>query len=173
MTLGLKRHTVKLVPYTNDWALEYDRCFNVLSTLLEQIQLTIEHIGSTSIPGTLSKPILDIAIGVHSNEDKLRAIAILSANGYIDRGDRFDRGGYLMVVDAEPDIVSHHIHILGLKDIQWSRYLKFRDCLRANASLRQEYEKIKEDLLERHHGNRVKYTNGKDIFISKIFDSIS
>ena len=169
--LGLRRNTVKLCDYSESWVAEYYKIKSEISHLLKNVDNQIEHVGSTSICHVLSKPILDIAIGVKSSSEIENVVAVLTANGFEDRGDKKNKGGYLVTKSITPEIVSHHIHILELADPQWNDYLKFRDTLRSNQALSIEYRNLKIKLLEELNGNRIAYTSGKNDFIRKVLDN--
>ena len=67
---------IHLSPYDPDWpklfAAEARRVLDGQST-----NTGIEHIGSTSVPGLLAKPIIDIMLGVDSdNRQDLQAVLI-------------------------------------------------------------------------------------------------
>lgn len=64
--IGLSRGIVKLAPYTDQWKDEFNKEKNLLSLVVGDYVLAIEHVGSTSIKGLDSKPIIDIAMGVKS-----------------------------------------------------------------------------------------------------------
>lgn len=162
--------TVRLERNYDVWLIEFQRCKKEIEQLCKNLNLQIEHIGSTSIEGLMAKPILDIGIGINDEGAKNEVIKLLSINGYIDRGDRKERGGYLLVKCIAPEVVSHHIHILNISDAQWGNYLKFRDSLQQSKKLRQEYELLKLNLIDEHDGNREKYTNGKNEFVTRVLD---
>jgi GrpB-like predicted nucleotidyltransferase (UPF0157 family) len=59
----------------------------VLSDVLRSTQVvSIEHVGSTSVPGLAAKPIIDIDIVV-SGEDVVAASEALTRIGFVPRGD--------------------------------------------------------------------------------------
>ena len=60
--LGLHKDKVNLVSHSSNWHTEFEQEKEKLQTILGNIALAIEHIGSTSIPGLSAKPILDIAV---------------------------------------------------------------------------------------------------------------
>jgi GrpB-like predicted nucleotidyltransferase (UPF0157 family) len=64
--IGLKRGTVKLVPYTYKWKEEYEKEEKLLYSVMGKYILDIQHVGSTSIEGLDAKPIIDIAVAVES-----------------------------------------------------------------------------------------------------------
>ena len=65
---------VKVVPYDEKWRQQFEEIRNVLSKQLGPLALTIEHVGSTSVPGLAAKPILDIDIVISSRDDLGEAV---------------------------------------------------------------------------------------------------
>lgn len=166
--LGLKRYTVELKPYYPEWEIAFQDLKKEIKKLLPQYKIDIEHIGSTSIDNMPSKPILDLGIGTSSKKDIFEIAKILSHNGWVDRGDRKDRGGYLLVKFSGEEVISHHLHILKTDDQQWKNYLLFRDRLRENKQLAEEYKTLKQQLFEKHKLERGNYTDGKGEFIKRV-----
>lgn len=161
--------TVRLVPFKTEWSGIFQITKDDIEFILKDKQIQVEHIGSTSIQGLTAKPIIDIGIGINRSEDLQEIVRLLSeGGGYIDRGDRMDRGGYLMVKGREDDIITHHVHILHVSEKQWTDYLKFRDLLRGDEILIIAYENLKRELLVKYNGNRVEYTKGKNDFIQSV-----
>jgi GrpB-like predicted nucleotidyltransferase (UPF0157 family) len=64
MTLGLERGRVRLVDHDPRWAAAFEQLRADLATELGPLATAIEHVGSTSVPGLPSKPIIDIAVGL-------------------------------------------------------------------------------------------------------------
>jgi GrpB-like predicted nucleotidyltransferase (UPF0157 family) len=62
--VGLKGGIVVLSPYTPKWQQVYSKEKLQIETTIGEYILDIQHIGSTSIPGMIAKPIIDIAIAV-------------------------------------------------------------------------------------------------------------
>lgn len=58
--LGVDFGKVKVVAYRPEWSVLYLQECEAIRAALGQSVVAIEHIGSTSIPGMPSKPILDI-----------------------------------------------------------------------------------------------------------------
>ena len=52
--------TIVLKPYDENWSVLFEREKQRISTILKDKALMIEHIGSTSVPGLIAKPIIDI-----------------------------------------------------------------------------------------------------------------
>jgi GrpB-like predicted nucleotidyltransferase (UPF0157 family) len=60
LMLGLQGRTVRLWPYTPQWQERFEAEKARLQCCLGHNILDIQHIGSTSIPDMIAKPILDI-----------------------------------------------------------------------------------------------------------------
>ena len=64
--IGLKRGTVRLLKHNPKWLKAFTREKKVLEKELNGLVIDIQHIGSTSIPGIVAKPIIDMLMAVHS-----------------------------------------------------------------------------------------------------------
>ena len=167
--IGLRRDTVQIVAYHADWHDLFEQERRVLHQHLKSLVLDIQHVGSTAVPGLDAKPILDIAVAVASVAVIPQCRPPLCGLGYLDRGDMGrDGGGYLFVKEAAPEVRTHHLHLVALDDPQWGNYLRFRDVLRADATLRTRYATLKKALQERFSQDRKAYTAAKHAFIRAI-----
>ena len=166
--LGLESKTVRVVPYDDRWP----DLFDAESThILDAVAaarlppLAIEHVGSTAVMGLAAKPILDIAAGRPPDILPTTYIPILESLGYIYRGDgglpgrEFFRRGMLR---------SHHIHLVELGGTHWSRYLRFRDALRADPEIRDAYADLKRALAGQFPRDREGYIAGKADFVERV-----
>lgn len=81
---------VELVPYDPAWPEDFERIRDKLERLLTPCVTTIEHIGSTSVPGLAAKPLIDIDIVLRGSADIPLATRILLEQGYEPRGNRHD-----------------------------------------------------------------------------------
>ena len=166
--IGLKRYTVKLVPHDDSWHILFKETKKELLSLIGDFVIDIQHVGSTSIKNIEAKPILDIAISVNDLKVVNKMQSILEQHGYEYRGDGGKEGGHLFVICSAPDIRTHHIHVVDVKDIQWKNFLNFRDKLNTNHKLALKYSKFKKDLERKYYNNRKEYTKAKKKFIDKL-----
>ena len=63
---------------------------------------------------------------------------------------------------------THHLKLIELHDKEWKNSIFFRDCLRANADVRNKYIELKQRLAEKYADDRVNYTGNKTEFIHEI-----
>lgn len=80
--LGTPGGHIEIVDYDSRWPSLYDRVAERIRQACAGVIVTIEHIGSTAVPGLPAKPILDIMPGVAAHADGTRTIEPLSLLGY-------------------------------------------------------------------------------------------
>ncbi len=163
---------VTIVDYDETWPQLYrDEKLHLQSVLGQELALSMEHFGSTAVPGLAAKPTIDILLETPSDRDD-EIIRRMTKSGYqfIRREDC--PPPYMMFVKGyNPEgFVGQCVHIhaaprshLGL----WDR-LYFRDYLRSNSEVAKEYEKLKQALAERYRFHREKYTDAKAEFVRRV-----
>ncbi|MCL1822110.1 MAG: GrpB family protein [Prolixibacteraceae bacterium] len=168
-----KLFPIRIVPYNPDWKIFFEQEKVVITTMLgENLALTVEHIGSTSVVGLAAKPTIDILVEVSnlSDEIKLDITKKLERIGYgnmynADTGNKMTFGkGYDENYNCA---ITYHIHIREKSSTPQDE-IYFRDYLRQNSDARNEYEKFKYALAEKYQFNREDYTQAKTEFIVKI-----
>ena len=169
--LGLIGGTVVLKKHNPQWQrLFEDERDAILGHVLDTVE-AVEHIGSTAVPGLVAKPILDVAVVV-ANADAVRSVTEkLSAAGYLDRGDKGDNGGYLLVRETAPRVRAVHLHVVEKSDPQHTQWVAFRDLLRRDAEARRKYANLKLALAAEHELNRQAYTAGKEALIEVLTET--
>jgi GrpB-like predicted nucleotidyltransferase (UPF0157 family) len=124
-------------------------------------------VGSTSVPGLDAKPILDLMVGVESLREAERRLPELREMGYEHKPDpEIPERIYLVRGPAERR--THHLSLAVPTSAFWRRQLRFRDLLRGDGTLADEYARLKHTLAERHRGDRLAYTNAKQPFIDGV-----
>ncbi|WP_085299323.1 GrpB family protein [Cognaticolwellia mytili] len=126
----------------------------------------VEHVGSTSIEGMIAKPIIDIMFGVKSLEDSKLAIDALVKAGY----DYWPYKADLMHWFCKPSDAfrTHHLHLIPFESDLWKERIKFRDKLRENNKLANDYANLKRELASKYREDREAYTQEKWPFIQKV-----
>jgi GrpB-like predicted nucleotidyltransferase (UPF0157 family) len=139
---------------------------------LEKIILTerlIEHIGSTAVKGLGAKPVIDIIVGLPDFMRACNFIKPITDLGY-EYISRFeDVMPYRrFFIKESSGIRTHHIHMVEAGSEFWLRHLAFRDYLRANENVRNEYESLKKKLSEKEWKDGNEYNDAKTEFIKGI-----
>jgi GrpB-like predicted nucleotidyltransferase (UPF0157 family) len=129
----------------------------------------LSHIGSTSVPGLLSKPIVDLLLEVQLSAEAV--IETLKGDGWLVMANRQEpfridlNKGYTPRGYAEKVF---HLHVVRPGDHD---ELYFRDYLRDHPEACQEYAELKRDLLSRFEHDRDAYTSAKTEFVRRITSS--
>ncbi|NLG52331.1 MAG: GrpB family protein [Chloroflexi bacterium] len=158
-----------VVAYDPRWPREFEELAAVLAAALGDLALAVHHVGSTSIPGMAAKPVLDIDIELAPGVPVEAATAVLSPLGYAYKGDQGipERYAYRNLTPAAPFCEQratwppHHLYVCPHGSRELSRHLLFRDKLRRDPALRQEYLEIKQEALRRAEGVRQVYVDEK------------
>lgn len=165
--IGLHKDLAKIVPYDPTWRDEYNKEKEKLCSLLDGLNFRIEHVGSTSITGLAAKPIIDIAIGANSLNELLEIVNRLKVSGY-EIIDNFNDKGEFLTHEGTNDFRTHYIHIELIGSDYWREFVYFKKYLLEHPKELKEYQNLKENLAQKYHDERKKYTAAKHEFITKI-----
>lgn len=171
MKLGLKNDEVRLETYDPDWKQEFERVKHNIMTFIGLSENRIEHIGSTAIEGMLSKPIIDILIGVDDLEDVEKpVIEGLKKAGFLRL--KVKRPGEIVFAKFPDETYkwkSHYIHLTNYNSELWKNLIFFRDYLNSNEYERDKYAKLKLEYLKHSSVGIKEYTDFKEEFVLEIF----
>ena len=158
---------IEIVDYDPAWPRMFQEESLRVAGELGEVVLTIEHMGSTAVPGLPSKPIIDLLVGV-------RSLTEARARG----GERLPALGYTHVTEYESWLPNeaffrksvsgrwtHHVHIIEPSNPRWDDWLLFRDYLRAHPETAQEYAALKLRLARDSKDDIAAYRTGKNAFV--------
>ncbi len=165
---------IEIVPYNQKWKELFEReNKRIREKLGRNTALRTEHFGSTAVEGLSAKPIIDILVEIPPLTQELKSEIIKKMADmnyhFIWRTDEeipythFVKG---YTNDGFKEDV-FHIHMGEKNHALWDRIF-FRDFLRLNKSLANEYEKLKIELAKKYKFNREHYTNAKTDFVKRI-----
>ena len=129
---------------------------------------SIEHIGSTAVPGLPAKPIIDLVAGV---ESPAACVEPLLALGY-ERAEWGDFGERLFLRRLAADgTATHHLSLTTVGSTYWLDHLAFRDALRADDDLRDRYGALKREQAAAHEDIDA-YTRAKTSLVREALLSV-
>jgi len=157
---------IELVPYSEDWPGEFVRLATSIRHALVGIPgASIEHVGSTSVPGLAAKPIIDIDIIVEPDHVVL-AVAAVESCGYVHRGDLGVVGREAFEApDEEP---RRNVYVCQRGTLNVRNHLAVRDVLRRRDDLRDEYAVVKLSLAADPGMDIDTYVAGKSRVLQKV-----
>jgi GrpB-like predicted nucleotidyltransferase (UPF0157 family) len=160
---------VVIVDYDPRWAHAFEALRARIWPAVEDCAVSIEHVGSTSVPGLAAKPILDIDVVVASQEAMFLAINRLATIGYTHRGNLGIEGreAFSAVVN-EP---AHHLYVCCEDSAALRDHLAFRDYLRTHPDTVNAYSVLKRALARQFPNDIDRYATAKTDFVTGVLET--
>jgi GrpB-like predicted nucleotidyltransferase (UPF0157 family) len=166
-----------LEKYASNWINDFTDLKREIDNVLNGLEYTIEHVGSTSVPNLDSKPIIDIDIAFPSPLFFDSIKLALEKIGYLHHGnqgiegrDVFKRSGKL--TNSVLDSITHHLYACPIGSKALERHILSRDFLRKNDWARLKYQQIKYELAEKANQDRKVYAALKELHVNDFIDLI-
>jgi GrpB-like predicted nucleotidyltransferase (UPF0157 family) len=154
--------------YNPSWITDFNNIKNVIKEALTNLNVHIEHIGSTSIPNLAAKPIIDIDIVFETPKEFEAIKSGLEKIGYYHNGNQGipNRDVFKRIQsDAKHemlDSIAHHLYVCLSDSEALQRHILFRDYLLVNEDARIQYQNLKYALAEEANQDRKKYAALKE-----------
>jgi GrpB-like predicted nucleotidyltransferase (UPF0157 family) len=155
---GIEPQSIVVVDYDPAWPERFRREEARIRSSLGEAALSVEHIGSTSVPGLAAKPIVDVLLVVEDSGDEPSYLPALEAAGYVLRVREPDFDEHRMFRTPEKDV---HLHVFSAGSPEIERYLLLRDHLRENEEDRELYARTKRELAGRDWPSMQHYAEAK------------
>lgn len=159
---------VELVPHSATWSQRFEDEARALRAVLpHDIDPRIEHIGSTAVPGLLTRPIIDIMLLIEDRSRFGDLRPALESLGYVMAswpGEPY----YVLFIKGMPPFGqrrTHHVHVRHPCDMIARRKLKLRHLLCSSPRLVQAYGRLKRELAEKYAEELDSYRAGRTAFI--------
>jgi GrpB-like predicted nucleotidyltransferase (UPF0157 family) len=159
---GREPVSISVVDYDESWPRMSGEVRAGIRAALGSTAVTVEHIGSTSVPGLAAKPVLDVLVTVADVVDEAAYRPRLEAAGF---QLRVREPEHRMFRTAEKDV---HVHVYEPEHEAVGSYLDLRDWLRHSAKDRELYASTKRDLATREWRDMNDYADAKSHVIQDI-----
>ncbi len=173
------RGPVALVEPDPAWATAGARLVARLRHVVGARAVDVQHIGSTSVPDLIAKPVLDLQVEVAAWADVEALDGPLGEAGFA-RIDSIVTDPPRASVDPDPEqwrkhvhrscdpgqAVNVHVRVAGTASARAA--VAFRDLLRSDPAVREEYAAVKRDLAARHREDVDAYAEGKTPFLEPL-----
>jgi GrpB-like predicted nucleotidyltransferase (UPF0157 family) len=156
---------VTLRDYDPAWPGRYAALARGIRRALGDVVVLVEHVGSTSVPGLVAKPIIDIVLAVSDSANEGAYVAALEAEGYALRIREPDWYEHRMLKGDDTN-VNLHVFSAGCPEID--RMLLFRDRLRAEPAERDRYAAVKRRLAAQRWRHLQNYADAKTVVVEEI-----
>jgi len=161
---------VEVKTYDPEWPHMFEQIRAHVWPHVQHAAISLEHLGSTSVPGLCAKPVIDACIVVASRRDIPRVIKALTAVGYVHRGDQGvpDRE----VFKPPAALPKHHMYASHQGSLSLRNQTGLRDWLRAQPEAAREYGDLKASLARRFPEDLDSYIAGKTEFILGVLQQV-
>ena len=158
---------IEICDYDDRWPEAFARICNRVGPVLGARVLRIEHVGSTSVPGLAARPIIDLDLVIRHRSDLPVVIERLGTLDSVHQGDLgiTGREAFRSLRPLEP---THHLYVVAEDASELRRHLAFRNRLREDADVREQYAALKRELAARAGDDRAAYVSGKSAFVELV-----
>lgn len=160
---------VHIVPYDSEWPTDFLQEKMRLEQRVNDPSIVFEHIGSTSISGMCSKPIIDIMIGIKNYPPSLEWINKLCSLGYSYYGEA---GVPERLYFTHRGKKNYNLAVVLFEGSHWKLNIMFRDFLREHPDDCHDYKEIKTCAINSGANQLISYSDFKKGFIDKLFEKI-
>ena len=155
--------------YDPCWPQAFRRISQELMNGLQDCIISVEHVGSTSVPGLAAKPIIDLDVVISDNIPLETVIDKLGKLGYVHEGDLGITGREAFCYEDKPHLYKHHLYVCRESSTELHRHLTFRDYLRNHPEDAAEYGAVKLKAASLYPNSIDDYMNHKSDVIYKIY----
>ena len=152
--------------YDPRWPQLFEMLRLPLAAVLNELADSIEHVGSTAVPGLAAKPIIDIDVLLRSSTDFPVVTRKLTELGYEHQGDLGICGREAF--RAKGAAIPHHLYVCPPGSHEYDRHIAFRNYLRAHEADANAYALLKRELARKFGSDREGYNQAKSEFVRRI-----
>jgi GrpB-like predicted nucleotidyltransferase (UPF0157 family) len=158
--------SIAVVEYDPIWMTTFEDLRQNIWPAVADLAVSIEHVGSTSVPGLAAKPIIDMTVVVRSAGDVPAAVNRLAGLGYVHQGNLGIEGREAF--QAPTAAPRHHLYLCAADSLAVRNHLVVRDYLSAHPEIARQYGDLKKALASQYPEDIDAYTEGKTAVILKI-----
>jgi GrpB-like predicted nucleotidyltransferase (UPF0157 family) len=152
--------------YDSTWPATFVTLQAPIWEALRGVALSVEHIGSTSVPRLAAKPIIDIDVVVPSRTKMSVIIERLAKLRYVHRGNLGIENREAF--DSPTGLPAHHLYACLQGTAALANHLAVRDYLRRDPAAAAAYGKLKKQLAAQFPTDVESYVAGKTDFLIEI-----
>ena len=156
---------IEIRDYDPSWPLLYAREEARIRSILGDRVISLEHVGSTSVPDLPAKPVIDIALEVGDSAAESAYVAELEAAGYVLRIREPEWLEHRLFKGPDTNI---NLHVFPAGCVEVDRMVLFRDWLRASPADRELYARVKRELAAREWKYTQQYADAKTAVVGEI-----
>jgi GrpB-like predicted nucleotidyltransferase (UPF0157 family) len=156
--------------YNPEWSRWFEEIKESLGEKIAKACISIEHVGSTAIPGMIAKPIIDIIIVIEPERWEVMK-SLLEKRGYYYRGNQGIEDRECFRLHDESILPAHHLYVCPKYSFEIKKETAFRDYMKTHKKDRERLNALKWSLAEKFNNDRQLYIDGKDAMVKEITET--
>ena len=165
----MRTEHIVIEDYTPQWKTEFQKIVASLGNENVAKSLSIEHVGSTSVENLAAKPIIDMDIVIPDMSVFPEMKSLLEKKGYRHEGNLGIEGREAFSYEEKLELMVHHLYVCPMDSKELKRHIAFRDYLRTQPHLVEEYAEVKREAARLYPKDIDKYLEYKGKFIERVY----
>lgn len=157
---------VEVEEYNGEWREWFAQLNALLQPIVKRYGGRIEHVGSTSVPGLASKPVIDADYILADSELSDSVKADLAALGFYHRGDGGLKGRDMFTESLRLPF-RHNFYVCSADSLHLQNHLKLRNFLCNNPAAARSYGELKMRLAKQYPEDIDAYCAGKSSLLAE------
>lgn len=169
----MKTKQVEVLPYDKKWRIEFEKIKNILIISLADIIIDVEHVGSTSVEGLASNPIIDIDIIIPTYNCFNIVLKQLKRLGYRYEENKSINDMRVFKYVGNDNLMEHNLFICSRGSKELKKHLALRTYLKENKDCLKKYNDIKLEAANLYPNNIETYIKLKSEYVEKIYKELN
>ena len=160
----------EVMAYSPEWPKLFESEAAKLKDIFQDEALSIEHIGSTAVPGLDAKPTIDILVTVKDIKVVETHIPQMESLGYKYLGEYVKPGSSLFIKERPDNNADRlfNVHIFPASHPHVSGMIKLRDYFRSHPNEVKRYSNLKRELASKYPDDYGQYRKFKDKWMEEL-----
>lgn len=169
----MKTKQVEVLPYDKKWRIEFEKIKNIIVLSLADIIIDVEHVGSTSVEGLASNPVIDIDIVIPTYDCFNILLKKLKKLGYTYEENKSNKDMKIFTYVGNTNLMDHNLFICSRKSKELKRHLAFKAYLKENKDSLNKYNNIKLEAANLYPNNIETYIKLKSEYVKEIYKKLN
>lgn len=160
-----KNRKYNVVPYSPEWVSQFEEYKLKIQKIFPNFQ--IEHIGSTSVPGMVGKPCIDLLVIADDIKTVEEHINDMGQAGFEYAGQFVMENSQLFRLMKDNHVIVN-VHFFPVGHPHNTEMLNLRDYFRSHPEEVVNYSKIKNELYSKYENDYTSYRKYKDKYMNEL-----
>ena len=155
------------VEYSSEWPVLFGQAAKLIGSILGEELVDVQHVGSTSVPGLASKPIIDV-MPLVKDISCIDAYNEAMAQAGFNAWGEYGLPGRRYFTKDSAELRTHNVHTYQHDHPEALRHIAFCAYLREHDGAMREYGELKRSAFEKHPNDIEAYNDAKNDWIKRV-----